>query len=125
MSQKSKPRSFGPSSSYSILFGAVNLAFPDWPATESQWRVPLTDYYIRMQFPGVYFATLFYLGVGALGFITAKRLACLYRRTSTYVKSFGNSRKYLNARKNETVYSAVIYGASTTIGKMFALYLAQ
>lgn len=78
-----------------------------------------------MQFPGIYFASLFYLGVGALGLFTAKRLACLYRRTSTFVKSFGNARRYLNARKNETVYSAVIYGASTTIGKMFALYLAQ
>lgn len=94
MSQKSKPRSISTSSSYSILFGAVNLAFPEWPTTESQWRVPLTDHYIRMQFPGVYFATLFYLGVGALGYFTAKRLACLVRRTSTYVKSLGNARRF-------------------------------
>lgn len=112
-------------SSYSILFGAVDLTFPNWNTTETQWRLPLTDYHVRMQFPGVYFATLFYLGIGALGYLTSKRLACMYRRASTYLKSFGNARRYQNARKNETVYSAVIYGASTTIGKMFALFLAQ
>ncbi len=125
MSQRLKPIKPSANSSYSILFGAVNLTFPNWNTTESQWRLPLTDYYVRMQFPGVYFATLFYLGIGALGFITSKRLACIYRRTSTYLQSFGNAKRYQNARKSDTVYSAVIYGASTTIGKMFALYLAQ
>ncbi|MFM7856371.1 MAG: hypothetical protein ACKO96_31735, partial [Flammeovirgaceae bacterium] len=93
MSIKSNPRPFG-TSSYSILFGTVNLAFPNWPTTESHWRVPMTEHYIRMQFPGAYFATLFYLGIGALGYFTAKRLACFYKRTSTYFKSFGNAKKY-------------------------------
>jgi hypothetical protein len=78
-----------------------------------------------MQFPGIYFETLFYLGIGAIGYLASRRLACLYQRTNTYFKSFGNARRYQSARKNDTVYSAVIYGASTTVGKMFALYLAQ
>lgn len=120
------PLSSSSSSYYSILFGAVNLSFPNHATSDYQLRIPLTDYFIKMQFPGVYFSTLFYLGLGAFGYFTARKLACLYKCTSTWLKSFMNARRYLNARRNETtVYTAVIYGASTTIGKMFALYLAQ
>ena len=112
-------------SSYSILFGAVNLTFPTWESNESEWRLPLTNISYRIQYPGIYFATLFYLGIGAAAYLTSKRLACLFQRTSTYLKSFGNAKKFKSARKNDVVYTAVIYGASTTVGKMFALYLAQ
>lgn len=113
------------SSSYSILFGAVNLTFPDWQTSESDWRLPFTNLSYRVQYPGIYFATLFYLGIGAAAYLTSKRLACLFHKTSTYLKSFGNAKKFQSSRKNDVVYTAVIYGASTTVGKMFALYLAQ
>ena len=83
-----------PASTYSILFGAVDLSFPKWESSESLLRLPLTDYYLKLQFPGIYFASLFYLGVGALGFMASKNLACIYRRTSTYLRSFGNARRF-------------------------------
>ena len=51
------------------------------------------------------------------------------RRIMTYFKSMSNATKYLNpkvidARSNEA-YTAVIYGAGTKAGRIYASFLAQ
>ena len=45
----------------------------------------------------------------------------------TYFKSVGNSAKYLNSSSESTreAYTAVIYGAGTKAGRIYAHYLAQ
>ena len=52
-------------------------------------------------------------------------MACVYNRISTYFKTLYNSNKYTAAKNGLTSYSALIYGASTTIGKVYAKYLLE
>ena len=50
-------------------------------------------------------------------------MACVYNRISTYFKTLYNGNKYTTSKNGATSYSALIYGASTTIGKVYAKYL--
>jgi len=82
--------------------------------------------------PGIYFTSLFALGFGLGAFWIAKNL--LYRGFKgflRYLKQWTNGSKYL---KNESAkaengrqlkYTAVIYGASTKVGKSFAHFLVN
>lgn len=75
---------------------------------------------------GPFLGTIFALGMANYAyhaFRFAVRSVC---KMATYMRSFSNGRKYLNPRSSSgQTYTAVIYGASTKVGKAFAHHLAK
>ena len=87
--------------------------------------MPLTNFTWQLTYPGFFFSSVFYFGFGALSYYSFRKVACLYRSTRDYIKSFTNSQKFLTSQRADIAYTAVIYGASTTVGKLYSLYLAR
>lgn len=75
--------------------------------------------------------TVIYLGVGYGFYHLCKGLWRGWHCFRMYLKSFSNSYKYLKSKstpipnKGELTYSAVIYGANTKVGKIYAQLLAK
>ena len=81
-----------------------------------------------MSYPGVYFNSLFYLGLATGIFYAGRTLYRFGRGLYNYFKSFGNTSKYTKSKQDGekgVTYSAVIYGASTKVGKAYAYFLAK
>ena len=82
---------------------------------------------MSVHYPGFIFSSIFYFGLGTSAYICGRAILSFGRRVMTYFKSVGNSSKYLNAKlpnvRNES-YTAVIYGAGTKAGRIYAHYLA-
>ena len=98
---------------YSILFGAIDLQFPAMP-------------WLSVDFDQPALQTLLYLGMAHLAYKSVKFLACSLSRMSRYLRSFSNGNKFLYPKSPAgTTYTAVIYGASTKVGKCYAHYLAK
>jgi hypothetical protein len=106
-----------------MLFGFVNVDFPNSITKTLEWNI--LNQKVSIQMPGFLFSSLFYLGIGTLTYFVSRKLFCWFRRTRCYFKSFGNASKFLSCKRADITYSAVIYGASTTIGKLYAHYLAS
>lgn len=116
----------------SILFGYVRLSFPDWQNTVTSYQLPLGNYQVSVSSPGIYFTSLFYLGLGLGAFWIGKNI--IYRGFKgfvRYLKQWSNSSKYLrsDSAKNDhdrpQKYTAVIYGASTKVGRSYAHFLVN
>ena len=56
-----------------------------------------------------------------------KSILNLWQRVRTYFKTVNNDKKYLSSKQpdSDKVYSAVIYGASTKVGKAYAKFLGN
>ena len=67
------------------------------------------------------------MGVGTLSYLSYRYFfRNIKKNIMTYFKSMNNATKYLNASSSKsTPYSAVIYGAGTKAGRIYAHYLAQ
>jgi len=81
--------------------------------------------------PGFIFSSVFYVGAGCIAWHAFQATYNLIKRARTYFKSLSNAKQYLKTSPQpqegmgEMTYSAVVYGAATTAGKMFCTYLAQ
>lgn len=91
-----------------------------------------SDYKLSLHYPGFLFSSIFYFGLGTSVYFCGKALLTFGKRVMTYFKSVSNASKYLNAkisnaRSSSSVeaYTAVIYGAGTKAGRIYAHYLAQ
>lgn len=90
--------------------------------------LPLTDFKLSMHYPGFIFSSLFYFGIGTTAYYCGRAVWNLSKRIMTYFKSVSNSSKYVSAKIAEgrnDAYTAVIYGAGTKAGRIYAHYLAQ
>ena len=114
------------------MFGYVRLQFPEWKNTITEHQVPVLNYNFSVSRPGIYFSTLFALGLGLGALWIAKNV--LYRGFKgflRYLKQWTNGSKYLRAESpkgengRQQKYTAVIYGASTKVGKSFAHFLVN
>ena len=85
------------------------------------------DWKISIHYPGIFFGAIFGMGVFASAYWFGKFCHRMGKNVMTYVKSMNNSSKYLsttlpsNAKES---YSAVIYGANTKAGRIYAHFLA-
>ena len=88
----------------------------------------LPDYKMSLHYPGFLFSSIFYFGLGTSAYFAGKAILNIGRRVMTYFKSVNNASKYLNSKianvRNEA-YTAVIYGAGTKAGRIYAHFLAQ
>jgi len=108
---------------YSMLFGAVNCTFPWWKTQVTTLNLPWFS--MDIETPGFFMSALFYLGLASLSFMTARFVGRHVKSFYNYLRSFQNSKRFLNSlAPNQATYSAVIYGASTKVGKAYARYLA-
>lgn len=111
---------------YSLLFGNVKMQFPNSTPSTLSWTVPYFNQRLSLSLPGFYFSAIFYLGLGTLTYFFTRKLACFLRSTRNYFGSIGNAKKYESSKgASGKTYTAVIYGAATTVGKMYAHYLAS
>ena len=83
---------------YEFLFGLAKMKFPDWETTQWDWRIPLIDIKLSWHHPGWMFSTVFYLGLGTVGYFMGKSIFNLTKRVTTYFKSVKNGNKYLLAK---------------------------
>lgn len=113
---------------YSMLGGLFHLDFAGWNCR--QWdlfSVPMTDYKMSLHYPGFLFSSIFYFGLGTSAYYCGRALMRIGRRVMTYFKSVNNASKYLNSKVGEVrndSYTAVIYGAGTKAGRIYAHFLA-
>ena len=113
---------------YSMLGGLFAFNFSNWNC--KQWdllTVPFTDYKMSLHYPGFFMSSIFYFGLGTSAYYCGKALMRLGRRVMTYFKSVSNATKYLNAKVGDVrkeSYTAVIYGAGTKAGRIYAHFLA-
>ena len=111
--------------SYSFLGGVVNCSFPGYTTRTWEHTVPMTDFKLSMHYPGFLFSSIFYFGLGTSAYFCGRALLKLGRHIMTYFKSVSNAAKYLNPKSpSGATYSAVIYGAGTKAGRIYAHYLA-
>ena len=120
---------------YSLLFSGASLLFnPDaWSVSQREWKLPYLQSQITMHYPGMMFQSIFLLGFGTAMYYVGKGIACLSNRLRTYFKSLSNGSKYLQANTKEISegagqkrsYTAVIYGAGTKVGRIYAHFLAE
>lgn len=114
----------------SLLFGWVRLHFSEGSQTTTDFRVPLLDWKLSVARPGIYFASLFSFGFG-LGcyYLTKNILLPCAQRVTRYLKSWTNGGRFLKSESDQDEhgrsqrYSAVIYGASTKVGRCYAHFL--
>lgn len=115
------------STRYSFMGGLAQLNMEGWYT--KQWEMSLfSDYKLSFHYPGFFFSSLFYLGVGTSAYIFGRSLLRFGRRVMTYFKSVSNASKYINSENPDDrskSYSAVIYGAGTKAGRIYANYLAK
>lgn len=104
----------------------IDMTFPNSEASELAWTLPYFNYRMSVSLPGAYYSSIFYLGLGTLALFASRKLVRIYQRTKSYFKSFGNASKYETSKSSSgKTYTAVIYGAATTLGKMYSHYLAS
>ena len=108
-----------------MLFDKVEVDFPGFTPQIYDFRLPFTSWTWQLTYPGFFFSSVFYFGLGALSYYSFRKFTCLYRSTRDYIKSFTNSAKFLTSQRADLAYTAVVYGASTTVGKLYSLYLAR
>lgn len=114
------------SANYSFIGGLAKLNFAGW--NTRSWEMSLfSDYKLSLHYPGFLFSSIFYFGIGTSAYMVGRSLLRIGKRIMTYFKSVSNATKYLNSKvadvRNES-YSAVIYGAGTKAGRIFAHFLA-
>ena len=80
---------------------------------------------MSLHYPGSIFSSIFLLGLGTLSWQGFKYFRSFYKNCKTYFRSVSNASKYLNSSSSKSTYSAVIYGAGTKAGRIYAHYLAQ
>lgn len=128
MAKSVPPKAFG----QSILFGYVRLGFPEWTTTTTEYKLPFIDYKFQISRPGIYFSSLFCLGLGLGAWWIGKNI--FYRAFNgfvRYLKGWTNGSKYLKAESTQDAngrqikYSVVIYGASTKVGRSYAHFLVN
>ena len=91
--------------------------------------LPLLDYKIQLHYPGFIFGSIFYFGLGTGFYWGGRALLRLGKRIMTYFKTTNNASKYINSRmggeERDQTYTAVIYGAGTKAGRIYAHFLAH
>jgi hypothetical protein len=78
-----------------MLFGAVNCTFPWWKTQVTTLNLPW--FQMDIETPGFFMSTLFYLGLASLSLMTARFLARNAKSFYNYLKSFQNSKRFLNS----------------------------
>ena len=89
----------------SLLFGYVRLGFPEWQNTVTDYKVPLVNYQLSVSRPGIYFTSLFYLGLGMGAYWIGKNIITRgFKGFIRYLKQWTNGSKYLKSDsvKDET-----------------------
>ena len=82
-----------------MLFDKVEVDFPGFEPSTYDFKVPFSSYTLQLAYPGFFFSTVFYFGLGALSYYTARRCFCLYRQTRDYLKTFKTSTKFLTSQR--------------------------
>lgn len=106
----------------------ATINFSGWKTRSTDVSFPiLPDYKMSLHYPGFLFSSIFYFGLGTSTYFAGRALLNVGKRIMTYFKSVSNASKYLNSKianvRNEA-YTAVIYGAGTKAGRIYAHYLA-
>jgi hypothetical protein len=83
--------------------------------------------FFSLDFSGNFLSALVLLGMANVTIKAMRFARCQLSRLTNYMRSFRNSNKYLESvnKSTQLTYSAVIYGASTKVGKAFAHYLGK
>ena len=107
----------------------AKIDFAGWRTRSWDMSLPmLSDYKMSLHYPGFLFSSIFYFGLGTSAYYAGRAILNIGKRVMTYFKSVANASKYLNSKianvRNEA-YSAVIYGAGTKAGRIYAHFLAQ
>ena len=111
---------------HEIMGGLLKLDLSNWQCRS--WDLPIyEDYKVNLHYPGFLFGSLFYIGLGTATYMFGRTMLRVGRSIITYFKTVGNAQKYLQPKvtgSNEA-YTAVIYGAGTKAGRIYASFLAQ
>ena len=71
---------------------------PNWTTTITDHQVPLINYNFSIARPGIYFTSFLYLGLGLGAYWIGKNILYKgYKGFIKYIKTWGNSAKYLSS----------------------------
>jgi hypothetical protein len=122
---------------YSLLFAGAKLLF-----NTDMWAPRDVDrtffgQKLTMHYPGFFFSSLFWIGVGTSTYLLGRGLWSLTNKVMKYVKSLNNCQRYLQSTQTSQssdastestqkpqTYTAVIYGAGNAAGRLYAHFLA-
>ena len=115
------------SNMYRMMGGFAQLDLSSFQCRSWDFIIPGIDYKITTHYPGFIFSTMFYFGLGTAGYYLGRTVMRAGRCLMTYFKSKNNATKYLNSKREgaEEPYTAVIFGAGTKPGRIYATFLAQ
>ena len=115
------------STMYSMMGGFAHLDLSSFNCRAWDLILPGIDYKMEMHYPGFLFSSLFYFGLGTATYYLGRTVLRAGRSVMTYFKSKGNAAKYLNSKieGSDEAYTAVIFGAGTKPGRIYASFLAQ
>ena len=121
-------KSAATSTVHEIMGGLLKMDLSNWQCRS--WDLPIyDDFKLSLHYPGFLFGSLFYFGLGTATYMFGRRLLRIGRSIMTYFKTVSNAQKYLNAKvkdaRGNEAYTAVIYGAGTKAGRIYANFLAQ
>ena len=115
-----------------MLMGYAKVMFPTTAERNYEFKLPYVNYKLNLSMPGFIFSSFLYIGAGCIAWHAFRTTYNIINRARTYFKSLNNAKPYLEPKplqKKESIqdmtYSAVVYGAATTAGKMFCTYLAK
>lgn len=116
------------SATHAIMGGLLKLDLSNWQCRS--WDLALDgDWKVSLHYPGFLFSSIFYFGLGTATYMFGRTMLRVGRSVMTYFKTVGNAQKYLNSKvtdsRNNEAYTAVIYGAGTKAGRIYASFLAQ
>ena len=70
------------------------MDFAGWNTSARDLTLPF-DYKLTFHYPGFFFSSIFYIGLGTSIYFAGRALRCLGRRVMTYFKTVGNGSKYV------------------------------